>query len=98
MAVKRTAKAKEEKVEVAVEAVETATNETTDSPVEVVTEAVANVDTANIPEEKNAKVRIKEDCHFYFGGEMYSFKKGQLTTVPKDVKLHLAGQDLLSAL
>lgn len=69
-----------------------------ESPVEVVTEAVEEVNPANIPEEKNVKVRIKDDCHFYFGGERYSFKKDQLITVPKEVKLHLAGQDLLSAL
>lgn len=69
-----------------------------ETPVEVVTEAVEEVNPANIPEEKNVKVRIKDDCNFYFGGERYSFKKDQLTTVPKEVKLHLAGQDLLSAL
>ena len=69
-----------------------------ETPVEVVTEAVEEVNPANIPEENNVKVRIKDDCNFYFGGERYSFKKDQLTTVPKEVKLHLAGQDLLSAL
>ena len=87
----------EENVSVDVEtpAVEEKVEET---PVEVVTEAVEEVNPANIPEEKNVKVRIKDDCNFYFGGERYSFKKDQLTTVPKEVKLHLAGQDLLSAL
>ena len=92
----------EENVSVDVEtpAVEEKVEETPveETPVEVVTEAVEEVNPANIPEEKNVKVRIKDDCNFYFGGERYSFKKDQLTTVPKEVKLHLAGQDLLSAL
>ena len=49
----------------------------------------SSVDTSNIPEEKNVRVKANSDVSFMFGGERYSFKEGVATVVPKAVKLHI---------
>lgn len=49
----------------------------------------SSVDTSNIPEEKNVRVKANSDVSFMFGGERYSFKEGVATVVPKAVKLHM---------
>ena len=49
----------------------------------------SSVDTSNIPEEKNVRVKANSDVSFTFGGERYSFKEGVATVVPKAVKLHM---------
>ena len=49
----------------------------------------SSVDTSNVPEEKNVRVKANSDVSFMFGGERYSFKEGVATVVPKAVKLHM---------
>ena len=92
-------KKKEEEVKVTTEVLEEKKNveegvtespETTEDKSEPDVQVdTSSVDTSNIPEEKNVRVKANSDVSFMFGGERYSFKEGVATVVPKAVKLHM---------
>ena len=92
-------KKKEEEVKVTTEvleekkSVEEGVTETPETPEDKsepdVQVDTSSVDTSNIPEEKNVRVKANSDVSFMFGGERYSFKEGVATVVPKAVKLHM---------